>query len=175
MSKKIKSSQLIPLSFLGAILIGTLLLLLPIATADGEGTDLVTALFTSTTSICVTGLVVVDTFSYWSLFGKIVILILIQLGGLGIITVTSVFIVMFQKKFTLGQSIMVHDVFNLDSLEGLVKFLYGVIKGTLFVEGLGAILYMPVFIPQFGTLKGIWVSVLSDANVGFLIKVFPRR
>ena len=161
MSNKIKSSQLIPLSFLGAIIIGTILLLLPIATADGKGTDLVTALFTSTTSICVTGLVVVDTFSYWSLFGKMVILVLIQLGGLGIITVTSVFILLFQKRFTLSQSIMLHDAFNLDSMDGLMKFLSGVIKGTLLVEFIGALIYMPIFIPQFGVLKGIWVSVFT--------------
>lgn len=161
MSNKIKSSQLIPLSFLGAIILGTILLLLPIATADGKSTDLVTALFTSTTSICVTGLVVVDTFSYWSLFGKMVILVLIQLGGLGIITVTSVFILLFQKRFTLSQSIMLHDAFNLDSMDGLMKFLSGVIKGTLLVEFIGALIYMPIFIPQFGVLKGIWVSVFT--------------
>ena len=86
---KFNSSQLIPLSFFAAIIIGTILLDLPIATASGTSAGLVTSLFTSTTSICVTGLVVVDSYAYWSLFGKIVILILIQLGGLGVISVLS--------------------------------------------------------------------------------------
>ena len=80
--KKMQSAQLIPLSFLAAIVVGTILLCLPFATVEGESTSLVTALFTATTSICVTGLVVVDSFAHWTLFGKIVILIMIQLGGL---------------------------------------------------------------------------------------------
>ena len=105
---KIESSKLIPLSFLMAIIIGTFLLMLPVSTADGETTSLLTALFTATTSICVTGLVVVDTFSHWSLFGKIVILIMIQLGGLGIISVTSILMLMINKKFSLEQSVLLH-------------------------------------------------------------------
>ena len=84
---KLSSVYVIPLSFLGAILIGTILLALPIASADRSWTPLVDALFTATTSVCVTGLVVVDTFSYWSIFGQVVILLLIQIGGLGVITV----------------------------------------------------------------------------------------
>ena len=95
---RISSAQLIPLSFLAAILIGALLLMLPFATAPGEHTDFLTAFFTATTSVCVTGLVVVDSFAHWTLFGKIIILILIQLGGLGIITVTSALMLFIHKK-----------------------------------------------------------------------------
>jgi trk system potassium uptake protein TrkH len=157
---KIGSAKLIPLSFLGAIIVGTLLLMLPISTAPGETTDIITALFTSTTSICVTGLVVVDTFSHWSLFGKIIILIMIQLGGLGIVSVTSVIMLLVNKKFSLEQSVLLHDAFNLNSVSGLMKFLAGVFKGTFAVEGIGALVYMITFVPKYGA-KGIWYSVFT--------------
>lgn len=160
---KIESSKLIPLSFLMAIIIGTFLLMLPVSTADGETTSLLTALFTATTSICVTGLVVVDTFSHWSLFGKIVILIMIQLGGLGIISVTSILMLMINKKFSLEQSVLLHDAFNLNSVSGLMKFLAGVFKGTFAVEGVGALVYMITFIPKYGPI-GIWYAVFTSIS-----------
>ena len=158
---RLTSAQIIPLSFLVTIIIGTILLLLPISTAEGQSTDLLTAAFTSTTSICVTGLVVVDTYLHWSLFGKIIILILIQLGGLGIIAVTSILMLIIHRKFSLSQYVMIHDAFNLDSMEGLIKFLTGVFKGTFIVEGIGAMVYMITFIPKYGALRGIWYSVFT--------------
>ena len=161
---KLKSAQLIPISFFGAILLGTLLLMLPVAKAGEGSADLTTACFTSTTSICVTGLVVVDTFAYWSLFGKIVILILIQLGGFGIIAVTSTLILMLHRKFSLSQSMLIQDSFNLDSVEGVVRFLIVVFKGTFLVEMFGALIYMITFIPQFGVGKGIWYSVFTSIS-----------
>ena len=141
--RKFTSAQVIPISFLLLIVTGTLLLLLPISTAQGEQTDFLAALFTSTTSVCVTGLVVVDTFAHWTLFGKIVIMLLIQLGGLGIISVTSIIMLLAHKKFSLGMTVMLHDSFNLNSLSGLMSFLVRVFKGTLIVEGFGALMYMP--------------------------------
>lgn len=161
---RLKSAQLIPISFLMAIAVGTLLLLLPFSTASGESTDLLTAFFTATTSVCVTGLVVVDTFSYWSLFGKIVILLLIQLGGLGIIAVTSIIMLFMHKKFSLSYSVIIHDSFNLNSMSGLMKFLVKVFKGTFIVEGIGALLYMTALIPQFGAARGIWYSVFNSIS-----------
>lgn len=161
---KFNSSQLIPLSFFAAIIIGTILLDLPIATASGTSAGLVTSLFTSTTSICVTGLVVVDSYAYWSLFGKIVILILIQLGGLGVISVTSILMLMISKRISLSSSVLLHDAFNLTSISGLKKFIFGVFKGTFLVEAIGAFFYMPVFIPKFGVAKGIWVSVFNSIS-----------
>ena len=161
---RLSSAQVIPTSFLCMIAVGMLLLLLPCATAEGQTTDLLTALFTSTTSVCVTGLVVVDTYAHWSLFGKIVILLLIQLGGLGMISFTSVLMVMAHKKFSLRMTVMLHDSFDLDSLEGLVKFLIRVFRGTFIVEGIGALLYMPSFIPQFGVVRGIWYSVFTSIS-----------
>ena len=95
---KLTSTQVIALGFLGAILVGTLLLLIPVATAKGQQTDFVTALFTATTSICVTGLVVVDTFSHWSFWGQLIILFLIQIGGFGVITLYSLVMMAMKKK-----------------------------------------------------------------------------
>ena len=160
----IKSEQLIPISFFGAILLGALLLMLPFSTAKGESTSFVTALFTSTTSICVTGLVVVDTFSHWSLFGKIIILILIQLGGFGIIAVSSFIMLLFKKNISYKNRALIHDTYNMDTFKGVVRFLVKVFKGTFIVEMLGAFLYMPAFIPKFGLVKGIWVSVFNSIS-----------
>ncbi|MBQ8974793.1 MAG: potassium transporter TrkH [Oscillospiraceae bacterium] len=161
---RITSAQLIPLSFIIAILVGALLLMLPFATADGESTDILTALFTSTTSVCVTGLVVVDTFSHWTIFGKTVILILIQLGGLGIITVTSALMLFVHKKMSLKSRLLIHDAFNLNTIHGLLRFLRRVVKSTFAVEGMGALLYMTVFIPKFGVAEGIWQSVFTAVS-----------
>lgn len=161
---RLRSAQLIPLSFLAAVAIGTLLLMLPFSTASGESTDILTALFTASTSVCVTGLVVVDTFAYWSLFGKIVILILIQLGGLGIITVTSVIMLFMHKKFSLRYTVLLHDSFNLNSMSGLLKFISKVLRGTFIVESAGALLYMIRFIPKFGAARGIWYSVFTSIS-----------
>ena len=161
---RLKSQQLIPISFLIAILIGTVLLKLPIATAEGEHTSVLTALFTAVTSLCVTGLVVVDTYAHWTLFGKIIILLMIQIGGLGIIAVTSALMLMFGKKISIGQQLMIHDSFNLNTLSGVMHFLVKVFEGTLMVEGLGALLYMIVFIPQFGAAKGIWFSCFTSVS-----------
>lgn len=160
----ISSAQIIPLGFLAMIIVGTILLFLPIATAKGEHTSLLTALFTATTSTCVTGLVVVDTYAHWSLFGKIVILILIQLGGLGIIAVSSTVMLMLHRKFSLSNRLLIMDAFNLNSLNGLVKFLTKVVKGTFFVEFVGACLYSIRFIPQFGIGRGIWYSVFTSIS-----------
>ena len=99
---KLTSIQVIMVGFIALILAGTLLLMIPASTAKGESTDFITALFTATTSICVTGLVVVDTFSHWSLLGKVIILVLIQLGGFGVITFYSYAMLMLKKSFLLN-------------------------------------------------------------------------
>ncbi|MCR5294188.1 MAG: potassium transporter TrkH [Lachnospiraceae bacterium] len=158
------STQVLFLGFLAVILLGALLLMLPAATAPGEETSFLTALFTSTTSICVTGLVVVDTFSHWSLFGKAVILVLIQLGGFGVVTFYSIFVLALRKRFSLKLTTLVRDYYNLDSMQGLLLFLKKVIKGTLAVEGIGAILYAFTFIPRFGPIKGLGVSIFNSVS-----------
>ena len=161
---KLSSTHLIPLSFLAAILIGTVLLALPISSASGTWTPIEDALFTATTSVCVTGLVVVDTYLYWSTFGHAVILLLIQIGGLGVITVVATLMLIANKKFSLSNRLTLRDALNLDSISGLLGFLSRIIRGTLIVELIGALLYMPAFIPVYGTGRGIWVSAFNAVS-----------
>ncbi len=145
------------------ILIGSLLLSLPVSSADGKPTSFLDALFTATTSTCVTGLVVTPTVSSWSVFGQVVILILIQIGGLGVITIMSGLMILLHKKMGIGDRLLLQDAFNLSSLSGLVQFVKKVVAGTLIIEGIGALLYMTVFIPQFGA-RGIWISVFTSVS-----------
>ena len=127
---KLSTTHIILFSFLIAVLVGAVLLMLPISSATGEWTPFVDALFTSTTATCVTGLVVVPTFSAWSTFGHIVILFLIQIGGLGVITVVSLLAMMFHKKMGLSDRLLLQDAFNLNTLSGLSKFVKNVPKTT---------------------------------------------
>ena len=159
----ITTTHYILFSFLIAILVGSVLLTLPISSASGQATPFIDALFTATTATCVTGLVVVPTVSAWSLFGQIVILILIQIGGLGIITIMASITVFLNKKMGLGDRVLLQDAFNLNTLSGLDVFVKKVIKGTFLIEGIGACLYMLVFVPKFG-LKGIWVSIFTSIS-----------
>ena len=121
------------------------------------------ALFTATTATCVTGLVTLPTFTTWSVFGQVVLLILIQIGGLGIITVLSGITVAMNRKMKLKDSRLISDAFNISSLEGLSGFVKKVMLGTFIVEGVGALLYMMVFVPQFG-LRGVWISVFNSIS-----------
>ena len=139
------------------------MLSLPISSADGKATPFLDALFTATTSTCVTGLVVTPTVSSWSVFGQVVILLLIQIGGLGVITIMSGLMILLHKKMGIGDRLLLQDAFNLNSLSGLVRFVKKVVTGTLIIEGIGALLYMMVFIPEFGA-KGIWISVFTSVS-----------
>ena len=120
-------------------------------------------MFTATTATCVTGLVTVTTATAWSVFGQAVILILIQIGGLGVITVMSGITLAVHKRFRLKDSILLQDAFNLNSLSGLGSFLKKAVLGTLIVESVGALLYMTVFVPEFGA-RGIWISVFNSVS-----------
>lgn len=166
-SKKNKSKTSffsVPAGFLVLILIGALLLMLPISTAPGQHTSPLTALFTSTTSVCVTGSVVVDTSAHWSLFGKIIILALIQLGGLGIITMVVYFLYFSERSISLADTLMLKDMFSLDKTKDIDYFFKNVFMYTIAFESLGALLYMPVFCQQFGALRGIWYSVFTSIS-----------
>lgn len=165
MKKRISLSttHMILLSFLLAILVGSVLLVLPVSSADGKSVTYTDALFTATTSVCVTGLVTVTTSSAWSFFGQFVILLLIQIGGLGIITILSGFMIGLHKRMGLGDRILLQDAFNLNSMSGIVQFLKKVIIGTLAVEGVGALLYMTVFVPEYG-VRGIWISIFNAVS-----------
>ena len=161
---KLTPIQIILLGFLGVIFIGALLLKIPFCTVKGEETSFLTALFTSTTSICVTGLVVVDTYSHWTILGKIIILILIQIGGFGVITFYSITMLMMHKRFSLKLRLLVQEYYNLDSIQGLIVFMKKVIYGTLIAEGIGAVLYSFIFIPQFGIIKGLGISIFNAVS-----------
>ena len=161
---RLTTVQIIMLAFLGAILIGTVLLTIPAATATGERCSFLTALFTATTSVCVTGLVVVDTFSYWSIWGKIIILLLIQIGGLGVITIWALFMLLLRKRLTLESRLIIRDYYNLDNAQGLILFMRKVVKGTLIAESIGALLYCFVLIPRNGFWKGIWQAVFTSVS-----------
>lgn len=145
------------------ILVGSVLLALPISTKSGEPVGYLDALFTATTSTCVTGLVTLPTVTTWSWFGQIVILLLIQIGGLGVITIFAGIMIALNKRFGLKESQLIQDAFNLNSLSGLAKFVKRVILGTLIVEGIGAVLYMLVFIPDYGA-RGIWISIFNSVS-----------
>ena len=155
--------HIIMLSFLVVILIGSVLLALPISTKSGNSVSYLDALFTATTSTCVTGLVTLPTVTTWSWFGQIVILLLIQIGGLGLITICAGIILALNKKFGLKESQLLQDAFNLNSLSGLASFVKRVLVGTVIVEGVGALLYMFVFVPEFG-FKGVWISIFNSVS-----------
>lgn len=159
----LSTTQKIMLSFFLAIFVGSLLLALPISSAGGKSVSYMDALFTATTSICVTGLVTVPTVSTWSLFGQVVILILIQMGGLGIVTIMTGAMITLHKKIGIGDRMLIQDAFNLNTLSGLVKFIKRVLIGTFIVEGIGALLYMTVFVPEYGK-KGIWISIFNSIS-----------
>lgn len=159
----ISTTHIILLSFLVVILAGTLLLMLPISSASGSATAFEDALFTSTTATCVTGLVVVPTVSYWSTFGHAVLLVLIQVGGLGTVTIMSALTQFLRRRMSIADRLLVQDAFNLNTLSGLGRFVKRVIVGTLLVEGAGALLYMIVFVPEFG-LRGIWIAVFNAVS-----------
>ncbi|MCI9346649.1 MAG: potassium transporter KtrB [Lachnospiraceae bacterium] len=159
----LSTTQTILLSFLLAILAGSALLALPVSSADGIAVPYIDALFTATTSICVTGLVTVPTFSTWSLFGQIIILFLIQIGGLGVVTIMSGLMISLHRRIGIKDRMLIQDAFNLNTLSGMVKFIRKVIAGTFLVEGIGALLYMTVFVPEFG-VKGVWISLFNAVS-----------
>lgn len=162
--RSLSTTQVILLGFLLTIAAGTLFLCLPFSTVSGIAANPLDACFTAVTSTCVTGLVVQDTFSYWSIFGQAVILILIQLGGLGVVSLTTTVMLIIGRRVTLRDRLLLEDAFNLDSLSGLVRFLLRMFRITFLIEAAGALIYSAVFIPQFGFLRGVWISVFTAVS-----------
>lgn len=159
----LSTTQIILLSFLVTILVGSGLLALPISSATGKPVPYLDALFTATTATCVTGLVTLPVVSTWSVFGQIVILVLIQIGGLGIITVMSGVMILLHKRMGIGDRLLIQDAFNLNTMAGLISFVKKVVLGTLIIESVGALLYMFVFVPEFGA-RGIWISLFTSVS-----------
>ena len=169
--KNLNATRVVAGSFAAIIALGTLLLNLPIASRSGQSPGLLTCLFTATSSTCVTGLVLVDTATQWSLFGQAVILGMIQMGGLGFITVMTLFSMLLRRKIGLSERLIMVSNFNLNSLSGAVRLVRYTLKWTLVFELCGALLLMTRFIPAYGWLKGLWFSVFHSVsafcNAGF--------
>ncbi len=171
-TKKIVSDfQIIILAFACVILLGGILLMLPVSSAAGLWTPLSEALFTSTSAVCVTGLVVHDTMTYWSIFGKTVILLLIQIGGMGVVTLSALVLTATGHKLGLVQRTLIQDSIGSEHMGGLVRMVRFIVKIMLTVEGIGACFLATVFVPLYGPLKGaafsVFHSVSAFCNAGF--------
>ena len=165
------TSQVIVAGFAATILVGTLLLMLPISTADGRGAPLVDALFTSTSAVCVTGLVVHDTATYWSPFGQVVLLGLIQLGGMGVVTVVVGLVAASRRRMSLRQRAAVQESLAAPAAANLMPLVGFIVRTALMIELVGALLLATVFCGQFGVLRGLWYGlfhgVSAFCNAGF--------
>ena len=168
--RRLSSFQIIILGFAGVILLGALLLMLPISTAGRNVTPFHEALFTATSAVCVTGLVVQDTGTYWSGFGQAVILALIQVGGLGVVTVAASFALLSGRKISLMQRSTMQDAISAPSVGGIVRLTRFILRGTLILELLGALAMLPVFCRDYGW-RGVWMAVFHSisafCNAGF--------
>ena len=168
--RRLSSFQIIILGFAGVILLGALLLMLPISTTAGCVTPFNETLFTATSAVCVTGLVVQDTGSYWSAFGQAVILTLIQIGGLGVVTVAASFALLSGRKISLMQRSTMQDAISAPKVGGIVRLTRFILRGTFLIELLGALAMLPVFCRDYGW-RGIWMAVFHSisafCNAGF--------
>lgn len=169
--RALNPTRIVAGSFFVIIALGTLLLSLPEASRDGQSAGLLTSLFTATSSTCVTGLVVADTATQWSLLGQAVILGMIQLGGLGFITIMTLFSLIAHRKIGLSERLIMVSSLNLNNMSGVVRLVRFTLKWTLCFEGAGALVLMTRFIPRFGWGRGIWMglfhSVSAFCNAGF--------
>lgn len=168
---KIAPTQILVIGFLLLVLIGTSLLSLPIASNSGTSVGIVDSFFTATSAVCVTGLVVVDTGTHWTTFGKTIILILIQIGGLGIMTFSTMFALILGRKITLKERLIMQEALNQFDLQGLVKLTKYIIVTTFCIEAIGAVIFSLAFIPDYGWQKGIAMSIFHSisafCNAGF--------
>ena len=168
---RLTRTQWIAVGFLLVILCGTCLLMLPISSRMPGGTDFLSALFTAASATCVTGLVVVDTYQHWTLFGQTVILLMIQVGGLGFVTFGVMILLMMGKRIGLADRGLLRDSVNTLELGGIVRLAKLIVKGTLLIEGTGAVLLSIRFVPEFGLAEGIYYgifhSVSAFCNAGF--------
>lgn len=169
--KNLSGMQLIAIGFFLLIMTGTFFLMLPISSRDGTFTPFMTALFTATSASCVTGLILVDTYTHWSVFGQLVLLALIQIGGLGFITIGTAVSLVLRRKIGLKERGWIKESFNVLDIGGVVRLIRLVLKGTVLFEGAGALLLFTRFCPRMGFAKGlyysIWHSISAFCNAGF--------
>lgn len=162
--RKLNTAQIITLGFAGVIFVGGIILWLPFCTVPRERTSFTDAIFTATTCVCVTGLVTVTTASHWTGIGKAVILLLIQIGGIGVVSLTSIIFIKLNKKISMRNRRMIQEAYNLDQMSGLVKVVKRVISCVFGAEAIGAALFSFRFIPQFGIYEGIIQSVFTSVS-----------
>lgn len=170
-NRRLSSSRVILLGFFGVIVLGTLLLMLPCSRAGAGGAPFLDALFTATSATCVTGLITNDTATYWSMFGQMVILCLIQIGGLGVITIAIFITKLSGRKIGLMQRSIMQESIAAPQMGGIVRMTGFILKTVAVIEIIGAVAFLPAMVPEFGLLKGIWYSVFhsisSFCNAGF--------
>jgi trk system potassium uptake protein len=168
---KINQTQAIVIGFAAIIVIGSILLNLPISSKDGHSIGFINALFTATSAVCVTGLVVVDTYTHWTVFGQVTILLLIQVGGLGFMTLATLFSLVIGRRISFKERLLIAESLNQNSPQGMVKLIKDILLGTLIFEGLGAIILSIRFIGEFGVkdgiYRGIFHSISAFCNAGF--------
>lgn len=171
MMNKLSSIQVLVIGFVAIITLGTILLMMPFATRDGEVTTLINAFFTATSATCVTGLVVYDTYCHWTLFGQVTILSMIQIGGLGFMSVATLLSLAMRRKISLKERGIIQEALNMPEIAGVVKIMKKVLFGTVLFEFLGAVIFSIRFVPIMGFARGIYTavfhSVSSFCNAGF--------
>lgn len=166
----VNSTRVIAFSFAGVILMGALLLMLPISSVSGESCGWMTALFTATSSTCVTGLILVDTLTQFTVFGQVVVLVLIQLGGLGFMSVLFLLASLVRKRMSLSQRLMMVSAFNLNDMHDVARLVGNAFRFTFAVEGVGAVILTACFFPHYGLgaiWKGVFTAVSAFCNAGF--------
>ena len=170
LKRKLSSFQIILLGFAGVILLGALILTLPISSKSHEWTSFIDALFTSTSAVCVTGLIVFDTATHWTIFGQIIILLLIQIGGMGVVTIAVSLAVASGKKIGLFSRETMKNAISAPNVSGIVRLTGFIIKGIFLIEIIGALIMLPVFCMDYGA-EGIWMAVFHSVsafcNAGF--------
>ncbi|NMB03040.1 MAG: Trk family potassium uptake protein, partial [Tissierellia bacterium] len=176
MKKQIRHMELHPaktlaIGFAGMILIGTLLLSLPMVTQTGRGVGFIDALFTATSAVCVTGLTTLTTADTWNFWGQLIILILIQIGGLGIMSTATIGVFITGARFSLSDRFALKESMDEVSYSGVIRLAKAILLLTLLIETLGAIILGVSFVPRYGLAKGIWMSIFHSisafCNAGF--------
>lgn len=159
---RLTTMQIVALGFFGVIFLGGVLLWLPFS--NQKPIEFIDALFTSVTCVCVTGLVTVVPAQQFTLAGQVILMFLIQIGGLGIIACVSAFFLILGKKISMKGRVVIQQAYGLDTLSGMVKFIIRILKGTFLAEGIGAVLFMIKFIPEFGVIRGIWYGIFHSVS-----------
>ncbi|MGL5063738.1 MAG: potassium transporter TrkG, partial [Microcoleus sp.] len=157
-------SRTICLGFLTVITVGALLLMMPFSTSDGTWSDPITALFTSTSAVCVTGLSVVDVGKYYSFWGQFFLVLLVQIGGLGYMTATTFLLLLLGRRFGLKDKIAIQQSLDKSGLSGVVQLVQSILATTILFELTGVFLLMSIFVPEFGFKDGVWSAIFHSIN-----------